>query len=106
LVSNNCAHFYSVPTVELYVAPRSAGALVGNSEKLTSEKLAKQRILEMATEASNYGAIDVQLVLVDNFALEWAKFGADNSMPPISDSKERYLTRLKANQDSGKNVNP
>jgi hypothetical protein len=98
--------FSSVPTVELYVTPKGASATIGNSEELLPNAVAQKYILEQATEARNNGAQDIQLILVDTFDPEWANFAQKNSMSVIGDTKERYQARLKANQESGANINP
>lgn len=98
--------FYSVPTVELYVTPRGAGASIGNSQQVTSKAVAQKCLQEIAMEARSYGAEDIQLIVIDSFESEWIKFASENSMSAIGDSQQRYLARLKANQDSGANINP
>ncbi len=97
---------YSVPTVELSVTPRGADALLGNSDQLTSSAVAQRYLLEKATLARNYGAKDIQLILIGSFDSKWMKFASENSMSPIGDSKQRYMARLKTNQESGANINP
>ena len=97
---------FSVPTVELYVTPRGADALIGSSEQLTCKANAQKYLQEKAMEARSYGAEDIQLILIDSFDSEWMKFASDNSMSAIGDSKQRYMARLKANQESGANINP
>jgi hypothetical protein len=98
--------FFDVPTVELYVTPLGSDALVGNSETLTSSDIAQKTILEQASSARHYGAKDVQLILIDSFDPKWFAFAEDNSLTTIGDSKQRYMERLKANQESGANINP
>jgi len=98
--------FYSVPTVELYVTPRGADASIGNSDQLTSNSVAQKNLLELATLARSYGAKDIQLILICTFDSEWMKFASENSMSAIGDNKQRYLARLKTNQESGANINP
>ncbi|MEX0643476.1 MAG: hypothetical protein WD468_12285 [Pirellulales bacterium] len=99
--------FYSVATIELYVTPRGADALIGNSEQLTSNDVAQRYLVEKATLARSYGAKDIQLILIDSsFDSEWMKFASENAMSAIGDSKQRYMARLKANQESGANTNP
>jgi hypothetical protein len=99
--------FYSVPTVELYVTPMGADALIGNSDQLTSKAAAQKYLFEKATEARSYGAEDIQLILIDsNFDSEWMRFASEHSMSAIGDKKQRYMARLKANQESGANINP
>lgn len=98
--------FYSVPTVELYVTPRGADALIGNSEQLRSKAVTQKYLLEKAMAARSYGAEDIHLILIDSFDSEWMKFASENSMSAIGDNKQRYTARLKANQESGANINP
>ena len=98
--------FSSVPTVELYVTPMGTDALVGDSETLKSNAVAQRLILEQASTATAYGAEDIQLILVDNFDSEWMTFANDNSLSAIGESKQRYTARLKANRESGANINP
>jgi hypothetical protein len=73
---------------------------------LTSKAFAQKYLREKAKEARSYGAEDIQLGLLDSFDREWADFAFENSMSPIGDSKQRYMARLKANQESGANFNP
>lgn len=98
--------FYSVPTVELYVTPKGADALVGNSEQVISNADARNNLLHQAAIARGYGATDIQLILIDSFDGEWTNFAFANSMALIGDSKQRYMARLKANQETGANINP
>jgi hypothetical protein len=98
--------FFSVPTVELYVTPKGANALIGDSEELIPNATAQKIILKKAMEARRNGAKDIQLILIDDFDSEWMKFGSENSMSVIGENRERYLKRLKANRDSGANINP
>lgn len=104
---NHLHPFFSVPTVELYVTPQSTSTLIGNSDEPISTAAAQKEILKMAAEARSCGATDVQLILLDNFDGEWARFATTaNSMSIIGDSTQRYSARLKANQDTGANFNP
>lgn len=98
--------FCSVPTVELYVTPLGTDALVGNTDKPMSRKSAEEYIRGKAIEARNYGANDIQLILIDKFDTEWMKFAEDNRLAAIGDTKQRYMARLKANQETGANINP
>ena len=97
---------FCTPTVELYVAPQGLSASVGKGEKLMSNADAKKKLLRQASLARNCGADDIQLILIDSFDEEWIRFASANSMSTISDSKQRYLVRLEANQKSGANVSP
>ena len=103
---SNLSPFRSVPTIELYVTPKANGALLGNSEELKSKSDAQKYLLEKAEVARSYGAEDLLLILIDSFDPVWMKFGSDNSMSIISDSAQRYIARLKANQETGANINP
>ncbi|HVT26516.1 MAG TPA: hypothetical protein VHE81_00725 [Lacipirellulaceae bacterium] len=98
--------FCSVPTIEFYVTPRGSDALIGNSDKPMSKADAQEYLLAKEAEARTYGATDVQLVVIDSFDSEWMKFAIQHSMSAIGDSKQRYSARLKANQESGANINP
>jgi len=98
--------FYSVPTVELYVTPKGNDAIVGNSGTLTSKSVAQKLILDQASTARANGANDIQLIIVDDFDREWSKFASDNSLASIGESKQRYAAWLKANLESGANINP
>jgi hypothetical protein len=102
----NLSPFFDVPTVELYVTPKGADALVGNSETLLSDASARQRLLEQAAIARSYGAADIQLIQVDGSSPEWSAFADENSLLRIGESNERYKKRLKANQETGANINP
>jgi hypothetical protein len=102
----NMSPFFDVPTVELYVTPKGTDALVGNSDTLKSNAIAKEEILRQAAVARSYGAKDLQLILIGDFSPEWMAFAQENSYSIIGDSKQRYLKRLKANQESGANINP
>jgi hypothetical protein len=96
----------SVPTVELYVTPKGANALIGDGEELVPVATAQERILEKATEARNNEAKDIQLILLDGFDPAWMRFAKSNSMNVVGDTRDRYLKRLKANRESGANINP
>jgi hypothetical protein len=98
--------FYSVPTVELYVTPRGADAVVGNNDQLMSKEAAKKCLLQKASDARSYGAEDIQLITIDSFDFEWTDFAREHSIKSIGDNKARYIARLKANQESGANINP
>jgi hypothetical protein len=96
----------SVPTVELYVTPKGANASIGESEELIPKAAAQNYILDEATKARSNGAKDIQLILIDGFDPEWMDFASKNAMSVIGESRERYLKRLKANRESGANINP
>lgn len=96
----------SSPTVELYVTPKGANALIGDSDELIPMAIAQERILEKATRARSNGAKDIQLILLDGFDPAWMSFAQSNSMNVIGDTRDRYLKRLKANRESGENINP
>lgn len=98
--------FYDVPTVELYVTPSGDTAKLGNVEAPVPKTDAEKAILEQASIARSYGAKDVQLIMIDSFDPGWMGFAEDNGLSSIGDSKERYLKRLKANQETGANINP
>jgi hypothetical protein len=98
--------FFDVPTVEFYITPVGNDAFVGNSDTLTSRDLAQKTILEQASIARSYGAEDLQLILIDSFDPKWMTFGEENSLSVIGETKQRYMKRLKANQESGANINP
>jgi hypothetical protein len=103
---NELSPLSSVPTVELYVTPKGPNALIGDSEELIPKATAQKYILDKATKARNNGAKDIQLILVDSFDPEWMEFASENSMSIVGESRERYLKRLKANRESGANINP
>jgi hypothetical protein len=96
----------SVATVELYVTPKGANASIGDSEATMSVAAAQNIILEQATTARENGANDIQLILIDGSDAEWMRFARENSMSVIGESKPRYMARLKANRESGANINP
>lgn len=98
--------FFDVPTIELYITAVGDEAKVGDSDHLISRGNAEERILEQATTARSYSAEDIHLCLVDNFDVKWGIFAQRNSFLCISESKQRYLKRLRANQESGANINP
>lgn len=98
--------FYAVATVELHIAPRGDDALIENSGQLSSKAVAQKYVVETAREVRNYGATDIQLILIDSFDSEWMRFASENSLSVIGDTRQRYITRLKANQESGANINP
>jgi hypothetical protein len=100
--------FFDVPTIELYVTPLGNDAKVGNSDELVSNSDAEELILSQAALARSYGAEDIQLGLVDigSFDHGWRMFATENSLLTVSESKERYAKRLRANQESGANINP
>jgi hypothetical protein len=98
--------FYSIPTVELYVTPQGSESVVGNNEVLVPNETARRRIIEMASEARSCGANDIHLITLDGFDPEWFRFANENSLTVIGESKNRYLARLKANQEPGANINP
>jgi len=98
--------FFDVPTVELYVTPVGGNASVGVSDTMTSRSDAQKTILAQIATARDYGADDIQLILIDSFDAQWMVFAQDNSLSTISDGKQRYLKRLRANQESGANINP
>ncbi len=98
--------FCSAPTVELYVTPKGNDAIVGNSESLTTKAIAQKLILDQASTARTNGAEHIQLIIVDSFDRDWSMFASDNSLAIIGESSERYVARLKANLESGANINP
>lgn len=98
--------FFDVPTVELYVTPIGQEAMVGNIKALWKTADAKDMILDQASVARSNGAKDVQLILIDDFDADWMMFAEEHEMASIGDSKERYEKRLKANQETGANINP
>jgi hypothetical protein len=98
--------FSSVATVELYVAPKGANASIGDSEAVMPVAAAQKIILEQATAARENGATDIQLILIDDSDADWMKFARENSMSVVGESKPRYMARLKANRESGANINP
>lgn len=98
--------FSSVVTVELYVTPKGANASIGDSEAVMPVAVAQKHLVEKAAEARSYGAEDIQLGIIGGVDRDWMKFGIDNSMSVIGDSKPRYLAQLKANRESGANINP
>lgn len=98
--------FFDVPTIELYITAREDEAMVGDSDLLIPRVNAEEKILEQVATARRYGAEDIQLILIDNFDQKWMKFAEQNSLSTISESKPRYAKRLRANQESGANINP
>lgn len=92
--------------MELYVTPRGNEAMVGNSQSSTSKAAAKKLILDQASTARANGADDIQLIIVDSFGREWSTFANNNSLACIGENKQRYAARLKANLESGANINP
>ena len=98
--------FFDVPTIELYITPIGDEASVGDSDQLISRVNAQEKILVQLATARSYGAEDIQLILVDKFDHEWMKFAEENSLATIGETKQRYVKRLRANQESGANINP
>jgi hypothetical protein len=98
--------FFDVPTIELYVTPLGADAQVGDSQSVVPNSTAEQSILEQARIARSYGAKDLQLGILGEWDNSWGEFAFKNSLSPIGDSRECYLKRLRANQESGANINP
>ena len=101
----NLSPFFDVPTVELYVTAMQDDALVGSSDVLVSRATAQSQILEQVATAKSYGAQDIQLILVDSFDPQWMAFAEEHSLSTIGESKQRYMKRLHANQESGANIN-
>jgi hypothetical protein len=103
----NMSPFFDVPTVELYVNPKGSEASVGNTENLISNTDAQVQLLRQASIARNYGAEDIQLILLtDESVPDWSAFAKENSFSTIRENPERYRKRLEANQESGGNINP
>jgi hypothetical protein len=98
--------FYSVSTVELYVTPMGSEAVIGVSDRPLPRDEAKSRLLDQANEARGYGSKDIQLISLGDLDRDWMAFAESNSLTVVSDSKERYLKRLAANQETGADVNP
>lgn len=98
--------FFDVPTVELYVTPLGQEAMVGNVKARWKTADAKHMIISQVRDARSNGAKDVQLILIDSFDADWMTFADEMGMATIGDSKERYEKRLKANQETGANINP
>ena len=95
-----------MPTVELYVTPAGDNARVGDSESITTNALAQDLILKQANVARSNGAEDIQLIIVGKPEMEWFLFAQENSMAAIGETAERYAARLKANLETGVNIDP
>ena len=99
--------FYEVPTVELYVTSVGDQAYLGDSETAMPVAEAKERIAEQAATARSYGANDIQLIFIGQLTgREWMVFAEENRLTVISENKNRYLERLRANRESGANIDP
>src|SRR5262249_27078301 len=81
-------------------------ALIGASDRPVPLADAQKYVLGKAAEARTNGARDVQLILIDNAPREWMEFASQNSLTVVMENRQRYLARLRANQQSGANINP